>query len=96
MEIVLQWLDEVDDLIFAGFSFWPRVRHVCLSVAALAAVSLLAFSSFDRLPIPSATLVGVAVGALLTWGLLALIGKGAASSRHSMSAGGPRSISGKA
>jgi hypothetical protein len=43
MEIVLQWLDELDDLAFAAFSIWSRLRRICLAVALLAALGLHVF-----------------------------------------------------
>ena len=33
MEIVLQWLDELDDLVFAGLFKWTLLRLICLTAA---------------------------------------------------------------
>jgi len=40
MEIVLQWLDELDDLVFAGVALWQRLRLASLGTALAAAISL--------------------------------------------------------
>jgi hypothetical protein len=40
MEIVLQWLDELDDLAFTGLPVWRAMRRLCLVLAFLAASSL--------------------------------------------------------
>jgi hypothetical protein len=40
MEIVLQWLDDLDDLVFTAFSIWPRLRRCCLAIALIAATGL--------------------------------------------------------
>jgi hypothetical protein len=40
MEIVLQWLDEIDDLVFVGLSIWHRVPYSGLTIALSAAVGL--------------------------------------------------------
>ena len=40
MEIVLQWLDEIDDLIFAGLSLFGRLPYSGVSIALTAAIGL--------------------------------------------------------
>jgi hypothetical protein len=40
MEIVLQWLDELDDLAFTGLPVWRALRRLCLILAFAAAASL--------------------------------------------------------
>ena len=40
MEIFLQWLDDLDDLIFAGILVWRRTCRICLGIGWLAAMSL--------------------------------------------------------
>jgi hypothetical protein len=40
MEIVLQWLDELDDLAFTGLPVWRALRRICLIFAFVAAASL--------------------------------------------------------
>lgn len=87
MEILLLWLDEFDDLIFAGFSLWRRLRRACLGVALMAALAL---HALPRLGFSSAslwTLLDVALAALAIWGLIALVSAAAARSRHSMADG---------
>ena len=40
MEIVLQWLDEIDDLVFAALSVWLRVSYSGVATALAAAACL--------------------------------------------------------
>jgi len=40
VEIILLWLDEMDDLVFAGVSVWRRLPHPGLTAALTAAVAL--------------------------------------------------------
>jgi hypothetical protein len=40
MEVVLQWLDELDDCLFAGALLWERLRRGALQVGLSAAVAL--------------------------------------------------------
>lgn len=40
MEVVLLWLDDLDDLVFAGAMFADRLRLLALSAGALAAGAL--------------------------------------------------------
>ena len=73
MEVVLQWLDELDDLFFAGFSIWGRLRGFCLAIALVAAVSL---HVLRRLALPTDTvlsLLSVSLAALAAWGVVATL-----------------------
>jgi hypothetical protein len=73
MEVVLQWLDELDDLVFAGFSIWGRLRGFLLAIALGAA---LAIHAIPRLGIPNEVvlaLVFVSLAALAAWGVLATV-----------------------
>jgi hypothetical protein len=46
MEIVLLWLDELDDLVISGLSFWRSLRRICLLLALVAACGLHALPLF--------------------------------------------------
>lgn len=39
MEVVLLWLDDIDDLLFSAALAWERLRRACLQAGLLAAVS---------------------------------------------------------
>ncbi len=87
MEIVLQWLDELDDLVFAGFSLWHRLRRLCLAVALAAAVGLHALPLLGVAAIPALGLLQLAFGALVVWSVIGFVTAAAAQSRHSMASG---------
>jgi len=76
MEIVLQWLDEIDDLVFAGFAFWFRLRRLCLAVALAAAVSILVWPGRLESAVPIALLCLSSV-TLLVWVAVATVSRGA-------------------
>ena len=40
MEIVLLWLDDLDDLVFVAAAFWTRLRRFCLQIGLFAALLL--------------------------------------------------------
>jgi CHASE2 domain-containing sensor protein len=40
MEVVLLWLDDLDDLLFSGALLWERLRRACLQTGLLAACTL--------------------------------------------------------
>ena len=84
MEIVLQWLDEIDDLVFAGFSLWQRLRRLCLGVAAVAAITVLVWPGRFEGAVPIA-LLGLAVSTLLAWIAMAAVSMGADRSAQSVS-----------
>jgi hypothetical protein len=69
MEVVLQWLDELDDLVFAAFSIWSRLRRFCLAVAVIAATSIHALPLLG-LPIQAAlVLAQVSLASLGIWAI---------------------------
>jgi hypothetical protein len=72
MEVVLQWLDELDDLVYAGFSIWGRLRRFFLAVALTAA---LAIHAVPRLGVSGdlIVLVVVSLAALAAWGIIAAV-----------------------
>lgn len=84
MEIVLQWLDELDDLVFAGIAVWRRARRVCLVIASIAAAGLHLLPRFGVSVDEIVTLLDVSVAALAFWLLFGAVSAGAARSRHSL------------
>lgn len=88
MEIVLQWLDELDDLVFAGFSIWRRLRYACLGVALTAALGLEASSWLGFAGQSMLALLGVTIVALVVWSLAAALSAVIGSSRHSLAGNG--------
>jgi CHASE2 domain-containing sensor protein len=40
MEVVLLWLDDVDDALFSAALLWERLRRACLQAGLLAACTL--------------------------------------------------------
>jgi hypothetical protein len=84
MEIVLQWLDELDDLIFAGFLLWQRLRRLSLVVALSAAVAIHVLPRVGISTVPVLTLLYVSLLALMTWIVFAAVAEIAANSRHSL------------
>jgi hypothetical protein len=73
MEIVLQWFDEIDDLVFAGFSFWRRLRHFSLLVGLTAALGLYALHWLGIAGQSALALLDIAVLALAVWMLAAAL-----------------------
>jgi hypothetical protein len=66
MEIVLLWLDELDDLAFSGLPVWRGLRRLCLTLAFAAAASLHVLPAFGRgdgllLPLHDAALIALAL-----------------------------------
>jgi hypothetical protein len=73
MEIVLQWFDELDDLVISGLSLWQAMRRFCLVFGFVAASGLHLLPAFGfaverLLPLHDAALV-----ALVLWTLCAAI-----------------------
>ena len=69
MEIVLQWLDELDDLAFTGLPVWRALRRICLILAFVAATCLhalppLGFGEARLLAFHDLTLVALALWTL--------------------------------
>lgn len=77
MEVVLQWFDELDDLVFAGFSFWPGLSRFFLSVAFTTAIAIPLLSRFGVGADTLFTLLSVSLVALSAWGILAVLAIGA-------------------
>lgn len=72
MEIVLQWLDELDDLVFTFASFWRSFCRISLALGLMAAITLTPIYSAE-LRLPSViVLTMVASGSVLAWFVAAL------------------------
>jgi hypothetical protein len=67
MEIVLLWLDELDDLVFAGFSLWARLRRSCLAIGLASAISLHVLPHFGLLSDQVLSLLYVALASIAGW-----------------------------
>ncbi len=95
MEILLQWLDELDDLVFAGLTLWRRLRRLCLAVALGAALGLHLLPPLGVAGPGVLSLLDVALLALVVWTLAAAVAAAAEASGHSMARRG-RSVAGQA
>lgn len=73
MEVVLQWIDEIDDLVFAGFSLWQRLRRLCLAIALTAALGLHALPGLGATLGSVTPLLDIALIAVGVWVLLVMI-----------------------
>jgi hypothetical protein len=70
MEVVLLWLDDLDDLFFGLIQIWERVRHYVLGSSLVAA--LLPHVA-DALPLTPLDFVQISLAGTVTWtGLCAL------------------------
>ena len=67
MEIVLQWLDDIDDLVFAGLFKWTLLRSLCLSAALAGAVGTPALVQLGVAPDIVLTLLNVSFAFLIAW-----------------------------
>lgn len=73
MEIVLQWLDDLDDLVFATLFSWRSICRCALAPGILSAVILTPFHSVDLGLASVALLSALAAGSVLAWVAAALI-----------------------
>lgn len=80
MEIVLQWLDEIDDLVFSAFSIWPRFRRIFLVIALIAATGLHVFPLLGLAVGADFLLLEVSLASLAIW---IVVGSVAARADHS-------------
>jgi hypothetical protein len=67
MEIVLLWLDDLDDLVFYGAGLWTPLRRFCLQVGLAASVSLLASELSAATAHWAPTLAAIAAWAVIVW-----------------------------
>lgn len=73
MEIVLQWLDELDDLVFATLLTWRGVCRFGLALGLPAALVLTPLFRADLGMVAFCALTGVSAGSVLAWGAAALV-----------------------
>jgi hypothetical protein len=67
MEIVLQWLDDIDDLVFAGLFRWTLLRSLCLAAALAAAVGTPALLQLGIASDSALVLLKASLGFLIAW-----------------------------
>ena len=65
VEIVMQWLDDVEDLVFALLSAWHGICRLCLSLGFAASLLVMAPLAVGRLTLVALT--AVAVASVLAW-----------------------------
>lgn len=67
MEIVLQWLDDLDDAVFALVLAWERLRRRCIEIGAASTAALAASTIVGEdlvLPLAAVAAASVSVGVL--------------------------------
>lgn len=67
MEIILQWLDDLDDVVFALVQAVDYLRWPCLQIGLAAACGLVVLQFADVLGGWAPALVCVALGGVLIW-----------------------------
>jgi hypothetical protein len=88
MEIVLQWLDELDDLVFTAVSIWPRLRRICLAIALTAATGLHVLPLVGLAIGADLLLLEVSLASLGTWAIVGTLAARADQSGQSASVNG--------
>jgi hypothetical protein len=73
MEVVLLWLDDLDDLVFVLVSLWARLRRFSLQVGLLAAFLLAACELSMTAAVWSPALAGIAGSSVAFWTTGALL-----------------------
>ena len=69
----MQWLDDLDDLIFAGILVWRRASRICLGIGWLAAMSLFVDSMIMVLRTEwFISLSIVAISSVIVWSVAAV------------------------
>lgn len=69
MEVVAQWLDDIEDLFFALPLAWERLRVWCLHVGLLSALTLAAQRGFHVLVEWSLTFAAAAALSVCVWAI---------------------------
>lgn len=73
MEVVLLWLDDLDDLVFVAAAFWTRLRRFCLQIGLFAAF-MLAGSELSMMAADwSLAFAGIAGSSVVVWTAGALL-----------------------
>jgi hypothetical protein len=73
VEITAQWLDEVEDLVFAVALLWEPLRRILLQVGLVAAITLHFSQSGSHVSGYAPLLAGVALGSVVVWCLALLV-----------------------
>ena len=73
MEIMVLWLDELDDVVFVITTFWERTRALCLQVGLLASVALAGCELTVEAARWSPALASVAFSSVVVWSTGALL-----------------------
>jgi hypothetical protein len=69
MEVVLLWLDDLDDLLFSVALLWERLRRAILQVGLAAAFSLAASERLGVLEDLAALFVYLSAASVAAWSL---------------------------
>jgi hypothetical protein len=72
MEIVLLWLDELDDVVFVITAFWERTRALCLQIGLIASLALAGSELTIEAARWSPALASVALSCVAFWSTGAL------------------------
>jgi hypothetical protein len=67
MEVVLLWLDDLDDVTFVLVSAWTRLRRACLQVGLLAACVLTACELSTTAGAWSLALAAISLASVALW-----------------------------
>jgi hypothetical protein len=73
MEIILLWLDELDDVVFVLTAFWERSRALCLQVGLVASVGLAGCEVTEQAARWSPALAGIACSSVFVWSTGAML-----------------------
>lgn len=69
MEVVLQWLDEFEDLVFVLAALWESLRGALLQIGLLAALALQASQWWPITATQVSLLAGVALLSVTVWSI---------------------------
>ena len=72
MEVILLWLDDLDDVVFVLASLSYRLRQRCLQIGLTAALTLVGIELVVVAPKWAAALAAVAGASVALWCLVAL------------------------
>jgi hypothetical protein len=73
MDVVLLWLDDLDDAVFVLISHWERLRRLCLQIGLFAAFTLAGCELSLTAAEWSLALASVAGSSVLIWSVGALL-----------------------
>ena len=67
MEIIAQWFDDLEDLIFALPLAWERLRDWCLQIGLIATLVLAVLQIWPVVTVWTLTFAGVALASVGAW-----------------------------